>query len=138
MLCQFLQQSRVNQLYIHNIPSFVDSLSMQVIQSTEQSSLRCTLGPYQLSILYIVMCICQSQSPNLSPSYPPITLSLFSTSVTISVLQIGSYVSLLDSTYKRYHMIFVLLWLTYFTQYDNLQIHPYCCKWHYLILFMAE
>ena len=23
--------------------------------------------------------------------------------------------------------------LTYFTQYDNLQVHPCCCKWHYFI-----
>ena len=26
----------------------------------------------------------------------------------------------LDSTYKQFHMIFVFLCLTYFTQYDNL------------------
>ena len=32
-------------------------------------------------------------------------------------------------------MIFVFLCLTYFTQYDNLQVHPCCCKWHYFILF---
>ena len=34
-------------------------------------------------------------------------------------------------------MIFVLC-LTYFTQYDNHQIHPCYCKWHYFILFMAK
>ena len=33
-------------------------------------------------------------------------------------------------------MIFVFLCLTYFTQYDNLQVHPCCCKWHYFILFL--
>ena len=33
-------------------------------------------------------------------------------------------------------MIFVLLCLTYFTQYDNLQVHPCCCKWHYFVLFL--
>ena len=37
----------------------------------------------------------------------------------------------LDSTCKPYHMIFVFLSLTYFTWYDNLQVHPSCCKWHY-------
>ena len=42
---------------------------------------------------------------------------------------------ILDSTYKQYYMAFVLLFLTYFTQY--LQVHPYCCKWH-SFLFMAE
>ena len=36
-------------------------------------------------------------------------------------------------------MIFVFICLTYFTLYDNLQIHPCCCKWNYFILvFMAE
>ena len=33
-------------------------------------------------------------------------------------------------------MIFVFLCLTYFTQYDNLQVHPCCCKWHYFVLFL--
>ena len=40
-------------------------------------------GKPQLSIFYIVVCICQSQSSNLSPSYPLVTISLFSTSVTL-------------------------------------------------------
>ena len=38
-------------------------------------------------------------------------------------------------------MVFVFLFLTYFTQYDSLQLHPCCCKWHYFIfflIFMAE
>ena len=30
-------------------------------------------------------------------------------------------------------MIFLFLYLTYFTQYDNLYIHPCCCKWDYFI-----
>ena len=30
-------------------------------------------------------------------------------------------------------MILVFLCLTYFTQYDNLQVHPCCYKWHYFI-----
>ena len=32
-------------------------------------------------------------------------------------------------------MIFILLYLTYFTFYDNLQVHPCVCKWHDLIIF---
>ena len=35
-------------------------------------------------------------------------------------------------------MVFVFLFLTYFTQYETLQLHPCCCTWHYFILFMAE
>ena len=30
-------------------------------------------------------------------------------------------------------MVFVFLFLTDFTQYDNHQLHPCCCKWHYFI-----
>ena len=33
-------------------------------------------------------------------------------------------------------MLFVFLFLTYFTQYDNLQVHPCYRKWHYFILFL--
>ena len=41
----------------------------------------------------------------------------------------------LDSTYKKYHMIFICLSLAYFTEYDNLCVHLCCWKWHYFILF---
>ena len=43
------------------------------LQSTESSSLCYTVGPYYLSVLYIAVRICQSQSPNLSPHphFPP-------------------------------------------------------------------
>ena len=32
----------------------------------------------------------------------------------------------------------ICLSLTYFSQYDNLQGHPCCCKWHYFILFYSR
>ena len=35
-------------------------------------------------------------------------------------------------------MVFVFLFLTYFTQDESLQFHPCCCKWHYFVLFLAE
>ena len=34
-------------------------------------------------------------------------------------------------------MVFVLLFVTYLTQYENLQLHPCCCKWHYFVLSVA-
>ena len=40
----------------------------------------------------------------------------------------------LDSTYTWYHRVFVFLCLTYFTWYDNLQVHSCCYKWCYFIL----
>ena len=40
----------------------------------------------------------------------------------------------LESTFKRYHIIFVFLWLTSRSNGD-LNIHPHCCKWHYFTVF---
>ena len=37
-------------------------------------------------------------------------------------------------TFKWYHMIFVFLWLTSLNMI-NLYVYPYCCKWHYFILY---
>ena len=57
MLCEFLY-STASQLYIYAYLS----------QDTEYSSLCYTVGPFCLSILYIVVCICLSQT--LNPSLP--------------------------------------------------------------------
>ena len=38
----------------------------------------------------------------------------------------------------KYHMIFVFLCLTYFTQYDNLLVNPSCCNCYYCILFNSS
>ena len=63
----------------------------------------------------------------ISQFIPPPTLSpgkhkfVFYICDSTSVLKISSFVPFfLDYTYKWYHMIFVFLCLTYFTQYDNL------------------
>ena len=52
-------------------PPFQTPVPLGSPQSTEQSSLRYTVGSHQLSTLYVVtiVCICQSQSPN-SPPFP--------------------------------------------------------------------
>lgn len=31
-------------------------------------------------------------------------------------------------------MVFVFLFLSYFTLYENFWLHPHCCKWHQFIL----
>ena len=70
MLCQFQVYSKVTQLYIYVYPLF-----FRPLQSTKQSSLCYTVGPYQLSVLRIVVCMCQSQSPSLSlPPFPSVTM----------------------------------------------------------------
>ena len=45
------------------------------------------------------------------------------------------YTIFLDSTYVRYYTIFAFLFLTYFTLYDTLQVHPRLCKWPNFIPF---
>ena len=84
VLVSGVQQSE-SVMHIHISTLFQIVFPYRSLQSTEQSSLCCTVGLYQLSILNIVVCICQSQSPNLSlpPLTPLVTISLFSPSVTL-------------------------------------------------------
>ena len=84
VLVSGVQQSE-STVHIH-IPTFLlDYFPYRSLQSIEQSSLYYPECPYQLFILYIVVCIFQCQSPNLSlpPPYLLVTIRLFSTSVTL-------------------------------------------------------
>ena len=60
----------------------------RLLENIEQDSLCYTVGPCWLSILNIVVCICQSQTPNLflSDLFALVTISLFSTSDSVSIL----------------------------------------------------
>ena len=93
-----------------------------------------TVGSCCLSILYLIVCICWSQSPDLCLSHPISSLGIISSFyISESVFSFFS-----DFTYKRYHMILVFLCLAYLTQCGHLQVHPRCCRWHCFFLFMAE
>ena len=52
---------------------FSDSFPYKLLQDIKCISLCYTVGPCWLSILYIVVCTCQSQTPQLSlpPTLPP-------------------------------------------------------------------
>ena len=81
VLASDVQQSE-SVIYMSTFFNFKDSFPKR--QSIEWCSLCYIAGSYQLSILYIVMCIYQSQPPNLSlPPYHLVTISLFSTSITL-------------------------------------------------------
>ena len=70
---------------------------------------------------------CVSAHPSLSVCLSPlplITVSLFSTSVTLFCRQVYLY-PFFDSTYKQHHMIFIFLCLTHFTQYANFCVLPW-------------
>ena len=62
------------------------------------------------------------------------TTSLFF--MFVNLLLFHRYVHLyhiLDSIYKWYYIVLSFCVGHNFTLYDNLPVHPRCCKWHYLI-----
>ena len=75
----------------------------------------------------------------LPPSFFPLaTINLFCISESLFLFcSLFHLCPILDSTYKWDCIVLVFLFLTYFTQYDNLQVHPCCCKWLYFILFIV-
>ena len=95
----------------------------RLLHNIEQNYLCYTVGPYWLSILNIAVCTYQSQTSYLSsPNFPPVTISSFSKSVSLFFLSKFTCI-ILDSTFKRDHIIFLFLCLTYFTWYDTLRNH---------------
>ena len=60
--------SKVIQLYIYIYIFFQILFHYRFLQDTEYSSLCYTVGPCCLSILWIVVCVCESQAPSLSPT----------------------------------------------------------------------
>ena len=72
----------VNATGVHQ--SFQILFWYKSLKSIEQSSLCYAVGPYQLSILYLIVYVCQSQSLSLHPPcpFPPVTINLFSVYVT--------------------------------------------------------
>ena len=88
--------SKVIQLYIHIF--FHVLFHYRLLQDIEYSPLFYTVGPHCLSILYIVVCICLSQTPNLS-LLPPSPLVTMSVSLLLFCKLVHLY-QFLDSTYE--------------------------------------
>ena len=76
-------------------------------------------------------------SQSVPPWLPfPAANSLFFISVSLFLFHRHVHLCcILESMYKWYHMVTVFLFLTYFTQSDNLQVHLCCCRWRYCIHF---
>ena len=72
--------------------------------------------------IYIIVCMCLSQTLS-HPALRPLWVCFYFIDLCHT----------LDSTCKWY-MVFVVLIFTSL-KYDNLLVHPWCCEWHYLILF---
>ena len=139
MLHQFLLCSRVLCVYISVIHIYIYPLFLWISfpfrlpQSVEQSSLCYTVGSHQLSVLYIVVYICQSHIVYISQSqiHPTslpflVALCLLSTSMSHFCFANKFICTIfLDSTYKHYYVFF---FLTYLILYDSLQVRPCLCK----------
>ena len=88
-------------------------------------------------LIYFKLEVCTFWPPSpifAAPAPPLATTNLVSASMNL----VFCFVLFLDSTYKWDHMVFVFLWLTYFTQYNALKVHPCCLNWQDFILFMSE
>ena len=134
MVCQLLLYNKVNQLYIY-IPPHVSSLLhvpiplLQVV-TKHRADLPVLCGCFPLAIyftfgsVYMSMPLSQSQ---LTLPTPRVLKSILYVSVYIPVLPLGSsepFFFFLDSIYMCQHTVFAFLFLTCFTLYDRLQVHP--------------
>ena len=94
----------VNATGVHQ--SFQILFWYKSLKSIEQSSLCYAVGPYQLSILYLVVCICQSQFPNCpSTSYPQETMFVFYIGKYTAVFQ----ASLFEPIYQIPHISDIMI-----------------------------
>ena len=78
-------------------------------------------------------------NPNLPihPTLLPLLVSIYLFSVSVYFCFANNFICIifLDSTYKQYYMIFVFLFLTYFTLCDKLYVPLHLCKWYSFIPF---
>ena len=138
MVCQFLLYNKVNQLYI-NIYTHISSLlhlppTLSIppfqVDTKHRADLPVLCGCFPLAILHLVVYICAYHSltsSELTLRPPRVLKSILNVCVFIPVLPLGSsepFFFFLDSIYMCQHTVFVFLFLTYFTLYDRLQVHP--------------
>ena len=112
MLCYFLLHKEVNQSYVYMylLPleppshSTLSSPSPRSSQSTKLRSLCYTAASRKFSILHMVVCICQSQSPSLSHLPRLVYVSVCYVCISIPALKKSSCIH-----FTRFH-IYVLLY----------------------------
>ena len=112
MLVSAVQQTE-STMHIHISPLFWISFPFMSPQITEQSSLCYTVSPYQSFIIYVVVCIGQSQSLNPLHSLPPWYPFVLYICVSISFLSNKFiYMIILGSTHMHSYTMFVSLFWT--------------------------
>ena len=140
MLCQFLLYNKVNHLYIYICPHISSLLHLPPFHSPYLTLLcghkALSLSPYAMQlfptsyIFYVWQCIYVHSTLSFCPSllFPlPISTSPFSSrsaSLFPSYPQVLHEHFFLHSIYMCQHTVFVFLFLSYFTLYYSLQVHP--------------
>ena len=139
MVCQFLLYNKVNQLYIYIYPRIYSLLRLpptlpipplQVV-TKHRADLPVLCSCFPLAIYFTSGSVHMSVLlSHFVPAYHSpfhVCKSILYVCVFIPVLSLGSletFFFFLDSVYMCQHMVFVFLFLTYFTLYDSLQVHP--------------
>ena len=143
MVCQFLVYSKVIQFYIQNIYMYSIYMFLLIFFSIIVCQKILNMVPCAIQQDLVVYPFYIQQFLSANPKlliYPPphlsplVTISLFS--VFMSLFLFCKYVHLYHFLDSAIQVILydTRLCLIYFTQYDNLQVHPCCCKWHYFLL----
>ena len=140
MVCQFLLYNKVNQLYIYIYPHISSLLHLpptlpipplQVI-TKHLADLPLLCGCFPLAIYFTFSSVYMSIplpdfvlayiSPSSCPQVHSLCLHLYSCLAPRFFRTI--FIFFLDSIYMFQHTVFVFLFLTYFTLYGRLQVHP--------------
>ena len=137
MVCQFLLYNKVNQLYIYIYP-YISSLQLlpptrlipplQLV-TKHRAYLPVLCRCFPVAICFTFVSIYKSMplshfvpaypSPSLCPQVRSLCLRLYSCPAPRFFST-----TFLDSIYICQHKVFIFLFLTYFTLYDSLQVHP--------------
>ena len=145
----FLIHSKVNQLHIYIYPlffGFLFHLGHHGALSRVSSGIQQVLISYLLYTqqrIYVNHNLPIHPTPS-SPSgvdtFSMLSMSVCSLCLCLYLCFANKFICtiFLDFIYKQYYTIFVFLFLTYFTLYETLQVHPHFSKWHYVILLVAE
>ena len=136
MVCQFLLYNKVNQLYIYIythisclllLPPTLPIPPLQVVtQHRADLPVLCGCFCFTFGSVYMSMPLSHFVPAYPSPSPCPQVHSEWSASLFLSCPQVlqNQFFSFLDNIYVSQHRVFVFLFLTYFTLYDRLQVHP--------------
>ena len=136
MVCQFLLYNKVNQLYVYIYPRIPSLLRLppalpipplQVVTKHQADlPVLCSSFPPAIHFAFgsVYMSMLLSHFVPASPSSPcpqvrSLRLGLYSCPATRFISTV-----FLDSIYVCQHTVFVFLFLTYFTLYNRLQVHP--------------